>query len=80
MKLRDKLDELHSEVTEFKAQALVELSEIKRDLSYHIRRTDLLQAKMESHDKLHNFLVMTGRLLVIAAAAAAIVRLACGFF
>ena len=75
MKLRDRLDEIHKEVTEHRAETRVELAEIKRDVAYHIKRTNILEAKVESMEKLYNFLVLTGRLLVIAAAGAAILRL-----
>jgi hypothetical protein len=75
MKLREQLDVIQKDVHDFKSQALVELAEIRRDLQYHIRRTDILEAKLEDQHKVYTFIVLTGRLLVIAAAGAAVVRL-----
>lgn len=76
MKLREQLDVIQKDVHEFKSQALVELAEIKRDLSYHIRRTNLLEARIEEQQKMHTFLTVVGRLIVVGAAGAAILGFA----
>lgn len=78
MKLRDHIENVRTEVIEFRDEVRVELAEIKKDLAEHMRRTALLEGRQERHEKFANFLTIAGRLLVVGAAGAAIARLFLG--
>lgn len=74
MKLRDEFQHLHSSLAAFREETRIELAEIKKDIAYHIRRTDILETRQQRIHGLMEFLAVTGRLLVIGAAIAGILR------
>lgn len=78
MKLRDTLDKIQ----ENQQGIQVDLAEIRKDVNYHIKRTDLLEELVASNKRetaplieTYNFIKVFGLLLVSGAALAAILRL-----
>ena len=52
-----------------------ELTEIKKDLAYHIKRTELLEERINPLLKIYHFLQVTAALMFVGGAVAAIAKL-----
>ena len=64
MKLREHLEKIG-----------LELSEIKQDLKYHIKRTDLLEQQISPLLKVYHFIQVSAALLLTGGAVAALIKL-----
>lgn len=82
MKLKETLLEILEHVT----TARVDIAEIRKDLKYHIKRTDLLEKRLDAENvemgkqlspltAIYHFLKIFGVLLAASAAAAAVLKL-----
>jgi hypothetical protein len=75
MKLRDTLDKISQE----SADTRVDIVEIRKDLNYHIKRTDIVEERLAAHLKvvepIIGFFKILALILVSGAALAAILRL-----
>jgi hypothetical protein len=78
MKLRDLL----SNVVDSQHATRLDIAEIRKDLAYHIKRTDLIEERMEAERKEvkplldgYKFLKVSGALIFLAGAAASILKL-----
>jgi hypothetical protein len=81
MKLHEKLDRIEQTLGEFRNETTVELTEIKKDLAYHIRRTDILEARVKDLATdakpiltILTILTYVGKILVPVAAMAAVLK------
>lgn len=68
--------------SEFQEMVIGRLTSIERDITHHIRRTDILEQlvvdyekRIREFEKLNNFLTISGRILIIGAALAGIAKL-----
>lgn len=66
----DKLDKIQQELQEFREESKVQFAIIVKDLAYHIKRTNLLEAKLEPVEKHVTFI---NTLLKVLLGLAAIV-------
>jgi hypothetical protein len=82
MKIRDTLDKILENAADARVIVIEirrDLAEVRKDLKYHIKRTDVVEDRLDKHlarvEPILGFFKVFGILLVSGAAAAAIFKL-----